>query len=216
MPAPRTCEGQHRAGHQEGARGRCRELRPVRYEGYGPGGVAVIVEALTTTATAPPRMSARCLPSTAATSANPLGRLHVPGWARSSIPLPRPRPMPCWRRRSRRCRRCQLRRVRPHHHLCLRVDRRGVLRLAAKFGDAESVKVVWKPQTLAPVGSGKGRKPDEAVDALDEDDDVQVVFSNADISDEIMASSVTRDLLDFARWCESSASIRACATPAGA
>ncbi|MCX7347866.1 MAG: YebC/PmpR family DNA-binding transcriptional regulator [Alphaproteobacteria bacterium] len=59
--------------------------------------------------------------------------------------------------------------------------------MAAKFGDAESVKVVWKPQTLAPVDQEKAESLMKLVDGLDEDDDVQVVFSNADISDEIMA-----------------------------
>ncbi|MFO1122101.1 MAG: YebC/PmpR family DNA-binding transcriptional regulator [Hyphomicrobiales bacterium] len=59
--------------------------------------------------------------------------------------------------------------------------------LAAKFGDAESVKVVWKPQTLTPVDQEKAESLMKLVDSLDEDDDVQVVFSNADISDEIMA-----------------------------
>ncbi|MGA7269407.1 MAG: YebC/PmpR family DNA-binding transcriptional regulator [Aestuariivirga sp.] len=59
--------------------------------------------------------------------------------------------------------------------------------LAAKFGDAESVKVVWKPQTLTPVDQEKAESLMKLVDGLDEDDDVQVVFSNADISDEIMA-----------------------------
>ena len=58
--------------------------------------------------------------------------------------------------------------------------------LAAKFGDAESVKVVWKPQTLTPVDQEKAESLMKLVDGLDEDDDVQVVFSNADISDEIM------------------------------
>ncbi|MGL6182685.1 MAG: YebC/PmpR family DNA-binding transcriptional regulator [Aestuariivirga sp.] len=59
--------------------------------------------------------------------------------------------------------------------------------LAAKFGDAESVKVVWKPQTLTPVDQEKAESLMKLVDGLDEDDDVQAVFSNADISDEIMA-----------------------------
>jgi YebC/PmpR family DNA-binding regulatory protein len=59
--------------------------------------------------------------------------------------------------------------------------------LAAKFGEAESVKVVWKPQTMAPVDQEKAETLLKLVDALDEDDDVQVVFSNADIPDEVMA-----------------------------
>ncbi len=60
--------------------------------------------------------------------------------------------------------------------------------LAGKLGDAESVKIVWKPQTLAPVDKEKAESLVKLVDALDDDDDVQNVFTNADISDEVMAA----------------------------
>jgi YebC/PmpR family DNA-binding regulatory protein len=59
--------------------------------------------------------------------------------------------------------------------------------LAAKFGDAQSVKVVWKPRTLTPVDREKAESLMKLVDALDDDDDVQSVFSNADISEDVMA-----------------------------
>ena len=59
--------------------------------------------------------------------------------------------------------------------------------LAKKLGDAESVKIVWKPQTLTPLDQEKAETLLKLVDALDEDDDVQNVFSNADIPDEVMA-----------------------------
>ncbi len=59
--------------------------------------------------------------------------------------------------------------------------------LAKKLGDAESVKIVWKPQTLAPVDQEKAEALMKLVDALDDDDDVQSVFSNADIPDDVMA-----------------------------
>lgn len=59
--------------------------------------------------------------------------------------------------------------------------------LSGKFGEATSVKVVWKPQTMAPVDQEKAESLMKLVDALDEDDDVQVVFSNADIPDDVMA-----------------------------
>lgn len=59
--------------------------------------------------------------------------------------------------------------------------------LAKKLGDAESVKIVWKPQTLAPVDLEKAETLMKLVDALDDDDDVQSVFSNADIPDDVMA-----------------------------
>ena len=59
--------------------------------------------------------------------------------------------------------------------------------LAKTFGEATSVKIVWKPQTMAPGDQEKAESLMKLVDALDEDDDVQVVFSNADIPDEVMA-----------------------------
>jgi YebC/PmpR family DNA-binding regulatory protein len=59
--------------------------------------------------------------------------------------------------------------------------------LAAKFGEAESVKVVWKPNVMAPVDFEKAETLMKLIDMLDEDDDVQVVFSNADIPDDVMA-----------------------------
>ena len=59
--------------------------------------------------------------------------------------------------------------------------------LAKKFGDAETVKIVWKPTVMAPVDFDKAETLLKLVDALDDDDDVQVVFTNADIPDDVMA-----------------------------
>jgi len=58
--------------------------------------------------------------------------------------------------------------------------------LAAKLGEAESVKVVWKPQTMAPVDEEKAESLMKLIDALDEDDDVQSVFTNFEVSEEVM------------------------------
>lgn len=58
--------------------------------------------------------------------------------------------------------------------------------LAAKFGEAESVKAVWKPNVMAPVAElEKAESLMKLIDSLDEDDDVQNVFTNADIPEEI-------------------------------
>jgi YebC/PmpR family DNA-binding regulatory protein len=58
--------------------------------------------------------------------------------------------------------------------------------LAAKLGEAETIKVVWKPQTTTPVDEETAQSLMKLVEALDEDDDVQNVFSNFEISEEIM------------------------------
>jgi YebC/PmpR family DNA-binding regulatory protein len=59
--------------------------------------------------------------------------------------------------------------------------------LAAKFGEANSVKMIWKPNVMAPVDFEKAETLMKLIDMLDEDDDVQVVFSNVDIPDDVMA-----------------------------
>jgi YebC/PmpR family DNA-binding regulatory protein len=58
--------------------------------------------------------------------------------------------------------------------------------LAAKLGDAETVKVVWKPQTVTPVDEETATTLMKLIDALDEDDDVQNVFTNFEVSDDVM------------------------------
>ena len=58
--------------------------------------------------------------------------------------------------------------------------------LAAKLGDAETVKVVWKPQTVTPVDEETAMTLMKLIDALDEDDDVQNVFTNFEVSDDVM------------------------------
>jgi YebC/PmpR family DNA-binding regulatory protein len=59
--------------------------------------------------------------------------------------------------------------------------------LAKKFGDAETVKIVWKPTVMAPIAEfEKAESLLKLVDMLEEDDDVQNVFINADIPADIM------------------------------
>ena len=58
--------------------------------------------------------------------------------------------------------------------------------LSAKLGEAVTVKVVWKPQTMTPVDEETAQTLMKLIDALDEDDDVQNVFTNFEVSDEVM------------------------------
>jgi len=58
--------------------------------------------------------------------------------------------------------------------------------LSTKLGNAETVKVVWKPQTVTPVDEETATTLMKLIDALDEDDDVQNVFTNFEVSDEVM------------------------------
>lgn len=57
--------------------------------------------------------------------------------------------------------------------------------LEEALGEAESVKIVWKPQNRNPVDEEKAATLMKMLEALDEDDDVQNVFSNEDIADDV-------------------------------
>jgi YebC/PmpR family DNA-binding regulatory protein len=59
--------------------------------------------------------------------------------------------------------------------------------LETALGEAESTKLVWKPQTETPVDVDAGRTLFKLIDALEDDDDVQSVTANFDMTDEVMA-----------------------------
>jgi YebC/PmpR family DNA-binding regulatory protein len=54
------------------------------------------------------------------------------------------------------------------------------------LGEAEGVKLAWRPQTQVAVDEAQASTLLKLIDALDDDDDVQTVWGNYDISDEIM------------------------------
>ena len=58
--------------------------------------------------------------------------------------------------------------------------------LEAELGEAESTKLVWRPQTLTEVDEDSGATLMKLLSALEDDDDVQTVTANFDMSDEVM------------------------------
>ena len=59
--------------------------------------------------------------------------------------------------------------------------------LEAKLGPAKSTNIIWRPKTLTPIEGDAAATLVKLLDALDDDEDVQNVFGNYDISDEEMA-----------------------------
>jgi YebC/PmpR family DNA-binding regulatory protein len=58
--------------------------------------------------------------------------------------------------------------------------------LEAKLGEAETVKVVWRPQTLTPLDEEKAGAIMKLIAQLEEDDDVQAVYANFEIPDAVL------------------------------
>ena len=55
--------------------------------------------------------------------------------------------------------------------------------LEEKLGEAESVRAVWKPQTLTPVEGEKAETLMKLIATLEDDDDVQNVYANYDVDE---------------------------------
>ena len=59
--------------------------------------------------------------------------------------------------------------------------------LEAELGESESTKLVWRPTTTTDLSLDDAQKLMRLVEALEDDDDIQNVTTNADFSDEVMA-----------------------------
>jgi YebC/PmpR family DNA-binding regulatory protein len=58
--------------------------------------------------------------------------------------------------------------------------------LESVLGEAEGVKLAWRPQTPVSVDEAQAATLLKLIDTLDDDDDVQTVWGNYDIPDEVM------------------------------
>ena len=168
--------------------GDAEDYEEIRYEGYGPGGVALIVEALTDnrnrTATNVRTAFSKNGGNLAATGAvshgfERMGMIEYPAGAGDEEKVHGSRDRSGRRRRRER-------RRRPHD-----LDRHGRLHevakaLEASLGEAESVKLAWKPNLTVDVGEGDAETLLKLIDALEDDDDVQTVWGNYEMSDEVM------------------------------
>ena len=160
----------------------------IRYEGYGPGGVAVIVEVLTDNRTARPARCARASPRRAATSPRPARCRSCSTMSAWSSSTPRSRtPTRCWRPRSRPAPRTWCRARTATRSTPRAESLRDVAKaLEAKFGEPRKAALTWKPQNTVPVDDEQGEKVLKLLDALNDNDDVQNVFANFEVSDALM------------------------------
>jgi len=59
--------------------------------------------------------------------------------------------------------------------------------LGAALGEPESVNPVWKPQNTTPLDEDKAATLMKLLEALEDDDDVQNVYSSFEVSDDVLA-----------------------------
>lgn len=161
----------------------------IRYEGYGPGGVAVIVETLTDNR----NRTASSVRSTFSKAGGALGETgsvsfsfdHVGEITYKASVGDADKVMEAAIEAGAED---VVSDEDGHTIYCAFEDINDVSKaLEEVLGAAESVKAIWKPQNTIEVDEEKAQSLMKLIDTLEDDDDVQNVYSNFEVSDEVMA-----------------------------
>lgn len=161
----------------------------VRYEGFGPGGVAIVIEALTDNRnrTAPEIRSAFTKNN------GNMGETGSVGFMFEHMGLIE---YPAERITEEAMFEAAIEAGADNaeteggvHTISTALESFGPARdaLAEKFGDASSTKLAWVAKTTTPVGAEDAEKLMALVEALEDLDDVQDVFTNAEFGDDVVS-----------------------------
>lgn len=158
----------------------------VRYEGYGPGGVAVIVEGLTDNRN---RTAAEVRSYFTKCGGN-LGESGSVGFMFERIGLlsyASTHDFDALFEAAVDVGADNVETVEDTHEVTCSMENFAVVRdgLIEKMGDPMEAKVIWRPHNSAPCNEDIAKTLMKLVDLLEDNDDVQHVYTNADISDEI-------------------------------
>ena len=161
----------------------------IRYEGYGPGGVAVIVEAMTDNR----NRTASTVRSTFSKNGGNLGETGSVGFMfdrKGQITYPADAGdedtimMAAIEAGAEDVESSED----GHIIWCADTDLNAVsTALDAELGESESAKLVWKPTTTTPLDLDGMQSLMKLIDALEDDDDIQTVTANFETTDEVMA-----------------------------
>ena len=161
----------------------------IRYEGYGPGGVAVIVEVLTDNRNrtagevrAAFTKSGGNLAETGAVSFmfDRVGVIEYPAAAASADAM---------FEAALEAGADDVLSSESGHEVYAAQDQYASVAkaLEAKFGEARKAGLVWRPQNTVTVGDEQGEKLLKLLENLNEHDDVQNVYANFEVSDALVA-----------------------------
>ena len=158
----------------------------IRYEGYGPGGVAIIVETLTDNR----NRTASNVRSYFSKSGGAMGETNSVGFMFDKVgEITYPAKAGTEDKMMEAAMEAGADDVESDeegHYFTTSFEAMVDVAAALEkmFGEAESVKAIWKPQTNTPIDADKGASLMKLIATLEEDDDVQNVYSNFEMSDE--------------------------------
>ena len=162
----------------------------IRYEGYGPGGVAVIVEALTDNR----NRTASSVRSTFGKNGGNLGETNSVAFQFERkgeiFYLPSAGDADTVMMAALEAGAEDVETDEDGHWITCAEDELGTVSAAleAALGESETAKFVWRPTVTAPADGEAFEKLMRLVEVLEEDDDDQSVTTNVEASDEVMAA----------------------------
>lgn len=162
----------------------------VRYEGYGPGGVAVIVEALTDNR----NRTAAEIRSAFGKNGGVMGESNSVSFMFQKIGQIIYPVSVCTAdamfEAAVEAGAENVETATDSHEVITRIEDFSAVReaLEKKFGDPQSSGIVWKPQNTISLAGEQAKDMLDLIEALEESDDVQHVFSNFDIDETLMES----------------------------
>jgi YebC/PmpR family DNA-binding regulatory protein len=161
----------------------------VRYEGYGPGGVAVIVEALTDNR----NRTASDVRAVFSKNGGNLAETGAVSFMFDHVGLvefaPEVADAESMFEAALDAGADDVTSSEGGHEIYVTQDRlRDVAKaLEAKFGEPRKAALVWKPQTTLPLQDLEGEKLLRLIESLEDHDDVQHVYANFEVSDALVA-----------------------------
>jgi YebC/PmpR family DNA-binding regulatory protein len=161
----------------------------VRYEGYGPGGVAVIVEALTDNRNRS-ASNVRAAFTKAGGSLGETGSVSFMWDRAGEIVYPaKAGDADTVMEAAIEAGADDIQSDEDGHTILCAFEALGEVSkaLEAALGEAESVKTIWKPQNSIPVDEDRAQSLMKLIAVLEDDDDVQNVYANFEVDEETMA-----------------------------
>jgi len=161
----------------------------VRYEGYGPGGIAVIVEALTDNR----NRTASDVRSVFAKNGGNLAETGAVSFMFDHVAVvefaPEVADAETMFEAALDAGADDVVSSESGHEIYVAQDRlREVAKaLETKFGEPRKAALVWKPQTTLPLQDLEGEKLLRLIESLEDHDDVQHVYANFEVSDALVA-----------------------------
>ncbi|CAI9120761.1 YebC/PmpR family DNA-binding transcriptional regulator [Brytella acorum] len=159
----------------------------VRYEGYGPAGVAVIVEALTDNR----NRTASDVRAAFSKYGGSLGETNSVSFMFQRLGVVTyPRSVSSEDEMLEAAIEAGADNVVSdveHHEVTCPMEEFFAVRdaLETRFGEPQSARIEWRPETTVALDEDKARSVLKLIDVLEENDDVQSVYANFDLSDEV-------------------------------